>query len=124
MTGELSPGKSIRHYCLWCCLGSPREVNLCPSETCALWPWRFGRRPETVGLERRLDGRTATQAIYSRCRDCYEFRKDCRIPDADCDLHHIRAKGVLPRETASTVPVQREVALTGAPTRVQPQVVP
>ena len=136
---ELSPGKSIRAYCLWCCLGKSNEVKFCPAEACALWPWRFGHRPETRGLERRPDGKTATQAIYNRCRDCYEFRKDCGIPETDCDLHHVnrqrfpqRAKArravpdeaqtaILPRQNGPTAPLRRKAALAGTPAGAQAQ---
>ncbi len=45
--GRGSRLKAIRHYCLWCCNGSSQEVKLCPSkDICALWPFRFGRRPK------------------------------------------------------------------------------
>ena len=116
---ELSPGKSIRAYCVWCSGGSRPEVRLCPAEDCALWPWRFGQRPETRGIERRPDGMTATQAIHTRCRDCYEFpRRDCGIPDPDCALHHIRVRAfgrtrklpVCRSAVPPTRPVGRDVA--------------
>lgn len=84
----LTAGKSIRACCLDCCLGSAGEVRHCPAESCSLWPWRFGQRPETRGLARRSDGLTATGAVQSHCRDCHETRRDCHTPD--CDLYHIR----------------------------------
>lgn len=37
--------KKIRAYCLWCCLDQRNEVKLCPSVSCPLWEFRFGRRP-------------------------------------------------------------------------------
>jgi hypothetical protein len=37
--------KSIRHFCLWCCKDQPTEVRLCPAVKCALWEYRFGKRP-------------------------------------------------------------------------------
>ena len=40
--------KAIRSYCLWCVCGSAHEVKLCPSTPCALWPFRFGVRPQTA----------------------------------------------------------------------------
>ena len=42
--------KSIRAHCLSCCGGSTTEVKLCPSETCALHPYRIGRNPARQGI--------------------------------------------------------------------------
>ncbi len=43
----LSPLKAVRTHCVeGCCCGQANEVKLCPSEDCALWPYRFGRGPE------------------------------------------------------------------------------
>ena len=42
-----TPIKSIRLKCLDCCCGSSKEVGLCKIEGCALYPYRFGRRPTT-----------------------------------------------------------------------------
>ncbi len=42
-----TPIKSIRLKCLDCCCGSPKEVELCPITGCALFPYRFGKRPTT-----------------------------------------------------------------------------
>jgi len=87
---KLTPCKAIRAHCLDCCLGHANEVRECPAEHCALWPWRFGRRPETRDYERREDGRTASYAIRSRCRDCMGGRVrrlDCKIPD--CPLYKV-----------------------------------
>jgi len=41
----LTPIKAIRAKCLDCSYGQPKEVRLCPVQTCALWPYRMGRRP-------------------------------------------------------------------------------
>ena len=43
----LTPIKAIRAKCLDCCCGQIVEVRLCPSEKCALWPYRMGHRPKT-----------------------------------------------------------------------------
>lgn len=40
-----SPTKAIRAKCLECCCWQPLEVKLCPSEDCALYPFRFGKNP-------------------------------------------------------------------------------
>lgn len=41
----LTPVKAIRTKCLDCTCYQPSEVRLCPSVTCALWPYRMGKRP-------------------------------------------------------------------------------
>ncbi len=45
---RLTAGKSSRSFCIECAGGSMVEVKLCPVESCALWQWRIGKRPETV----------------------------------------------------------------------------
>ena len=49
----MTPMKSIRAKCLDCCAGSANEVRLCPVETCPLWGYRSGHRPqkETIPAE-------------------------------------------------------------------------
>ena len=37
--------KIIRRKCLDCVCYQPREVELCPTERCALWPYRMGKDP-------------------------------------------------------------------------------
>jgi hypothetical protein len=44
-----SPMKAIRMKCLDCSVGSTTEVRLCPVKDCALYPYRFGKRPATAG---------------------------------------------------------------------------
>ena len=51
--GTLTPLAAIRAKCLDCCCGSFKSVKFCTldglnSTRCALWPYRFGRRPATV----------------------------------------------------------------------------
>jgi hypothetical protein len=41
----LTPLKAIRAFCLECCGGSRKEVELCSAEDCSLWLYRFGKRP-------------------------------------------------------------------------------
>lgn len=43
-----NPVKAIRAFCLDCVGNSPNEVKLCPSERCALYPFRFGKNPYTA----------------------------------------------------------------------------
>lgn len=37
--------KIIRQKCLDCVCFQPKEVELCPSKQCALWPFRFAKDP-------------------------------------------------------------------------------
>ncbi len=43
---KLTPMKAIRKKCLQCSCDSFKEVTLCPIKTCALYAYRFGRRPK------------------------------------------------------------------------------
>ena len=40
-----TPIKSIREKCLDCTNGSRKEIRLCTVVQCALYPYRFGKRP-------------------------------------------------------------------------------
>lgn len=42
---KLTPIKSIRAKCIDCCAGQLAEVRRCNINTCAIWPYRMGRRP-------------------------------------------------------------------------------
>ncbi|GAG61678.1 unnamed protein product [marine sediment metagenome] len=44
----LSPLKAIRANCLDCSGGSQGEVDKCVIPDCPLFPYRFGKRPETA----------------------------------------------------------------------------
>jgi len=37
--------KVIRRKCMDCVCFQAKEVDLCPSEHCALWPYRFAKDP-------------------------------------------------------------------------------
>jgi hypothetical protein len=41
-----TPIKAMRKKCLDCTCGQVKEVRLCQAVECALWPYRFGRRPD------------------------------------------------------------------------------
>lgn len=45
MANLQNPVKAIRAKCLDCCCGNPNEVRLCTVESCALFPFRFGKNP-------------------------------------------------------------------------------
>lgn len=65
----LSPLKAIRKHCLKCGCGQFVEVQLCPAEDCALWPYRFGRGPE---VKPQL---TSLKSIKAMCLDCSSTAK-------------------------------------------------
>ena len=41
-----TPMKAIRAKCLDCTCQQPKEVRLCTMTSCALWPYRMGKRPK------------------------------------------------------------------------------
>ena len=43
-----TPMKAIRAKCLDCSGGSTKEAQHCLVESCPLFPYRFGMRPETA----------------------------------------------------------------------------
>jgi hypothetical protein len=49
---RLTPLKAVRAKCLDCCCLQHAEVRKCVVQTCALWPYRMGHRPDgsTPGL--------------------------------------------------------------------------
>lgn len=47
---HLTPIKAIRAKCLDCSGGQYKEVRLCPVTSCALWPYRKGKRPKETEL--------------------------------------------------------------------------
>ena len=52
-----SPIQAIKEHCRKCCNCPPNsyaEVGRCHSHRCALWPFRFGKRPETAREEGKL----------------------------------------------------------------------
>lgn len=61
------PLKAIRRRCLDCCLGSAREVSLCPATDCVLWPVRMGRKPKMPRPESRF---RVLRIIRDKCLDC------------------------------------------------------
>lgn len=44
----MTPLKAIRKKCLECCCGQYKEVRLCPSKDCSLYPFRFGKNPNRM----------------------------------------------------------------------------
>ena len=43
-----SPLAAIRLKCLDCVCGQVKEVALCPVKECSIWPFRFGKLPDTA----------------------------------------------------------------------------
>lgn len=112
---SLTPQKAIRHKCICCCAGSHTEVRLCPAESCSLWEYRLGKRPEHPKL-------TPVRAIKARCRDCCgETWADVRacpgkkLADGVCPLFDFR-EGTNPNISAETRAAARrraEIAFLG-----------
>ena len=97
--------KTIRSYCVhWCMRGQAREVVLCTSPECALFPLRLGKG---VGAG---DG-ASRSAIRARCLDCSGTAPAVReCPFTDCQLWAHRSGKRQPR-------VSREVASAGSAMR-------
>ncbi len=43
----LTPIKAIRAKCMDCVCQQAKEVRLCPSKDCPLYPYRMGHRPKS-----------------------------------------------------------------------------
>lgn len=69
--------KAVKKYCLECMNGNSKEVELCPSDTCPLYKYRFG---DKSGATRR--------AIKTKCEGCMEMPNRCEF--TDCPLHPYR----------------------------------
>ena len=63
--GELL--KTIRQKCLDCVCFQPKEVELCPSEHCVLWPYRMGNDPFKTPLSEKQ--REARMNALNKARD-------------------------------------------------------
>lgn len=64
-----NPVKAIRAYCLSCVCGSSTEVDRCPIEECALYPFRFGRNPFRTKRELTEEQKTAMVERLRKARD-------------------------------------------------------
>ena len=69
-TGKLSPIKAIRQNCRECYGFAPsvaEDIRECPSEKCALWPFRFGKDPgKRVSESQREHGRRLAELVNCR----------------------------------------------------------
>lgn len=61
----LTPLKAMRAKCLYCCAGSAHEVKLCPIPDCPLYPYRFGKTPES---KKRVYTEEQRQALANRLK--------------------------------------------------------
>jgi hypothetical protein len=50
----IPPLRAIRLHCYDCSAFSWPEVERCTVIDCVLWPWRFGKRPETAEARGKL----------------------------------------------------------------------
>ena len=82
---QLTPLKSIRHFCLDCMGFSSRLVHYCPSTDCKFYHFRFGTNPHSTP---RL---SALKNIHLYCVECLgtadEVRK-CTMPE--CSVYFYR----------------------------------
>ncbi len=65
---RLTPLKAIRAKCLDCSGSQPSQVRNCDISECPLYPYRFGKNPNRVGIGNSkgvCSGKTATQIAIS-----------------------------------------------------------
>ena len=46
---KLTPIRAIRAKCIECYCGQLKEIRLCPSINCPIYPYRLGHRPKVIG---------------------------------------------------------------------------
>ena len=68
-TKKLTPMRAIRAKCLECSGDSAKEVRLCPIKKCALYPYRFGKRPVSDENTDRKGNEGKTAASYGVMRN-------------------------------------------------------
>jgi len=112
----MTPLKAIRARCVDC-METAGLIRKCPHgpdapEPCALWPFRFGRKPEG----RRLGRQSTRKAIQRYCRDhCMAgLRGEVkRCPSQDCPLFAFRlgprARPEERRDVAREAPLAPEI---------------
>lgn len=65
---EISPLKAIRLNCLECSGGLSDAVKDCPIETCAVYPFRFGKDPSRAPMNLSDDQRSALRERFEKIR--------------------------------------------------------
>ena len=64
-----NPVKAIHAKCLDCCCGQTKEVTLCVSSACPLYPFRFGKNPYRSKREYTEEQRAAMAERMRRNRE-------------------------------------------------------
>lgn len=67
-----SPLTEIRRHCLECVGGISKEVTLCTSKTCRLYPYRFGEMPHTARKHGKNVDPISINKITEVSRGCTE----------------------------------------------------
>lgn len=57
--------KAIRAKCLECCNGQRNEVRLCPITDCALYPFRFGHKPQKASVFPGVSEENTSQRVIT-----------------------------------------------------------
>ena len=86
--------RSIRLYCIDCCVGSYAEVRECSAESCPCWPYRHGHNPKkcksgptsTYVVDEKM---YAKKAVFARCLDCSQ-RRNSNCHQRECALYDVR----------------------------------
>ncbi len=65
---QTNPVKAIREKCIDCCCGSANEVKLCTVESCALYPFRFGKNPYRTKREMTEEQKAAARKRLAELR--------------------------------------------------------
>lgn len=77
----LPPLRAVRHFCLDCCCEVANEVELCPAQSCPLWPFRLGTYPQN-----HVGPKTVLRPIKAKCKDCMpEPFKRGQVAVKDCE---------------------------------------
>lgn len=84
----LTPIKAIRAKCLDCCCGQYKEVELCPSADCPLYPYRFGKNPNI----RLTDEQRAAKAVLLKKNTAQLREKSQAALSEGTYTHHGDAK--------------------------------
>lgn len=67
-TSNKNPVKAIRLKCMDCSGGKMNEVEKCPCDQCALWPFRFGKNPFRTKRELSEEQRKAAAERLRKIR--------------------------------------------------------
>ena len=79
-----TPMRAIRAKCIDCSGGDMREVRLCPSKTCELYPFRMGTNPFMSGLHKESTETNAQQTEHEE--QSVSSPKEMDLPGLEPDL--------------------------------------